>query len=318
VVFPSRDAPGLITDVLAFKKEYIKGAPRLRTLCRIAIVCAALRVQRQRHGSGDHLSETTTRVPERYLGVWQRLILQTDMQPCDITSQVFWLQTTTWHADIRVPQPRPDFSGTTGLQQCGREQLEWLAAQQGFVGVTHVQDGTCQWQRHADYQPPTGLRDIGQMVFLRPDLAVETGVESRYLEVWQKLPDSTGATAVLQRLADGVEQSEWFLVSGQYFMHVRARSEALDAAANLLSLARREGAGDDRLRRLLDFEISFGRRGAHAWRIQRSTLPFLEGATALNPHELSAPAQGVVQLGGEHPTQWRALEWTLRTRRKPR
>jgi hypothetical protein len=270
-----------------------------------------------RHASGEQLSETAP-VPERYLGVWQRLILQTDMQPCDITTQVFWLQTSAWHADLRVPYPRPDFSGAARLQQCQREQLDWLATQQGFVGITHVQESTCQWQRHADFQPPTGLRDIGSMVFLRPDLAVETGVESRYLEVWQKLPDSTGATAVLQRLAEGIEQPEWFLVSGQYFMHVRARAETLDAAGNLLLLAQRENAPDDRLRQLLDFEISFGRRGAHAWRIERSTLPFLEGTTSLNPHDLSAPAQEIVQLGGERPTQWRAWEWTLRTRRKPR
>ena len=257
-------------------------------------------------------------MPERYLGVWQRLILQTDLQPCDITTQAFWLQTTSWHADLRIPVNRPDFSGITGLQQCSRAQLDWLAAQQGFAGITHVQESTCQWQRHADFQPPTGLRDIGHMVFLRPDLAVETGVESRYLEVWQKLPDSTGAEAVLQRLVAGVEQPEWYLVSGQYFMHVRGRAEELDAAASLLSFAQREKVGDGRMRELVDFEISFGRRAAHAWRIQLSTLPFLEGAIALNPTELAAPVKNVVRIGGENPSEWRVHEWTLRTRRKPR
>jgi hypothetical protein len=257
-------------------------------------------------------------MPERYLGVWQRLILQTDLQPCDITTQCFWLQTSSWHADIRVPSPRPDFSGAAGLPQCSREQLEWLASQQGFAGITHVQESNCQWQRVVDFRPPTGLRDLGQMVFLRPDLVVETGVESRYLEVWQKLPDSTGAEAVLQRVQDGAEQPEWFFVSGQYFMHVRARREELEAAASLLSLAQREKADDARLRQLVDFEISFGRRAAHAWRVQLSTLPFLEGAIVLNPNELQPPAQGIVRVAGERPSEWHAHEWTLRTRRKPR
>jgi hypothetical protein len=258
------------------------------------------------------------RLPERYLGVWQRLILQTDAQPCDITSQVFWLQTTSWHADIRVPSPRPDFSGISGLQQCSREQLDWLASQAGFAGITYVKDNICQWQRYADFNPPTGLRDIGQMVFLRPDLVVETGVESRYLEVWQKLPDSTGAQAVLQRVADGEDQPEWFLVTGQYFIHVRARGEALDAAASLPSFAKRESAGDARMRELVDFEVSFGRRAAHGWRIDLSTLPFLEGTVALNPRDLTPPVQEVVRIGGQRPSEWRALEWTLRMRRKPR
>lgn len=259
-----------------------------------------------------------TRVPERYLGVWQRLVLQTDAEPCDITSRVFWLQTEAWHADIRVPSPAPDFAGVGSLQQCSRAQLDWLATQAGFVGITHVQENTCQWQRHADFSPPTGLRDLGQMVFLRADLAVETGVESRYLEVWQKLPDSTGASAVLQRLERGAAQPEWFLVAGQYFMHVRARDEELEASASLLSLAKRENFDDDRLRAVLDFEISFGQRLADAWRIELSTLPFLEGKTALNPGKLSAPEEDVVRLGGEEPSEWRAHEWTLRTRRKRR
>jgi hypothetical protein len=280
------------------------------------IVCAGVTVTRHNHRARLPLSDSPP-VPERYLGVWQRLVLQTDLQPCDITTQVFWLQTTSWHADIRVPFPRPALPGSGGLQRYTRAQLEWLASQQGFVGITRVQESTCQWQRHADFRPPTGLRDIGNMVFLRPDLAVETGVESRYLEVWQKLPDSTGAQAVLQRLVDGVEQPNWLLVSGQYFMHVRARRESLDAAASLLSLAQRESASDERLRELVDFEISFGRRSTHAWRVQLSTLPFLEGSVALNPHHLAAPAEGIVRIGGEHPSAWHALEWTLGMRRKP-
>jgi hypothetical protein len=280
------------------------------------IVCAGVTVTRHNHRARLPLSDSP-RVPERYLGVWQRLVLQTDLQPCDITTQVFWLQTTSWHADIRVPFPRPALPGSGGLQQCTRQQLEWLASQQGFVGVTHVQESTCQWHRRADFRPPTGLRDIGSMVFLRTDLAVETGVESRYLEVWQKLPDSTGAQAVLQRLEDGVEQPEWFLVSGQYFMHVRARRESLEAAASLLSLAQRENVSDARLRELVDFEISFGRRSARAWRIQLSTLPFLEGSVACNPQDLAAPVEGIARVRGEHSSAWHAIEWSLPMRRKP-
>jgi hypothetical protein len=259
-----------------------------------------------------------TRVPERFLGVWQRLVLQTDNEPCDITTQGFWLQTECWHADIRIPSPAPDFAGVTSLQQCSRAQLDWLATQEGFAGITHVHENTCQWQRHADFRPPTGLGDIGQMVFIRPDLAVETGVESRYLEISQKLPDGTGASAVLQRLERGVEQPEWYLVAGQYFMHVRARAEELEAAASLLSLAKRENFDDDRLRAALDFEVSFGQRLADAWRIELSTLPFLAGKTALNPRDLSAPVDEVVRIGGTDPSEWRAHEWTLRTRRKRR
>jgi hypothetical protein len=76
-------------------------------------------------------------VPERYRGVWQRTLLETpDMR--DTSTTVFWLQTAHWHADIRIPAHRPDFSGAARLANCSPRQLEWLAGQQGFAGVTQV------------------------------------------------------------------------------------------------------------------------------------------------------------------------------------
>ncbi len=47
-------------------------------------------------------------VPENYRGVWQRSLLQTDSFT-DTSSIVFWLQTASWYADIRIPSGRPDF-----------------------------------------------------------------------------------------------------------------------------------------------------------------------------------------------------------------
>jgi hypothetical protein len=65
-------------------------------------------------------------VPDCYLGTWQRSLLQTS-QMRDTTTQVFWLQTRNWHADLRVPANRPDFSATTCLTDCDDGQLAWLA-----------------------------------------------------------------------------------------------------------------------------------------------------------------------------------------------
>jgi len=61
-------------------------------------------------------------VPDRYRGVWVRTLLTTPKSRDD-TTFVRWLQTSRWHADLRVPPG-------TGTDR--------LARQQGFCGVTTV------------------------------------------------------------------------------------------------------------------------------------------------------------------------------------
>ena len=66
------------------------------------------------------------RVPERYHGVWVRTLLETP-EGRDTTTWVRWLQTSQWHADLRVPagpRPQPSPAG--------------LAQQQGFCGITQI------------------------------------------------------------------------------------------------------------------------------------------------------------------------------------
>jgi len=252
-------------------------------------------------------------VPERYVGLWQRLILQNDGVPADVTSNVFWLQTRSWHADIRVPASRPDFSQLASLQDCDRERLSWLAGQQGFVGTTEVEGEICSWERQADFQPPSGRRDMGRMVFVDVDTIVETGIEVRYLEIWERVPGGDGFSAVLQRLGDGErapDLAEWMIFAGEYAMRVRRRARAsLPQAESLAALANAEDADDTKLRALVDFNISFARQTPNGWRVQLSTLPFREGSLLLPSERLPQPRDGVLRLGGAQPSRWRVLEW---------
>jgi len=252
-------------------------------------------------------------VPERYVGLWQRIILQSDSMPADVTSNVFWLQTRSWHADIRVPAGRPDFSQLPALQACNRERLLWLADQQGFAGLTEVEGDICSWERKTDFRPPTGRRDMGRMVFIDPDTVIETGIEAHYLEIWERVPGGDGMTAVLQRLADSnriAEPAEWLMFAGEYAMHVRSRLRShLPRAESLGALALSEEADDAALRALVDFEISFARQTPGGWRVQLSTLPFREGNVLLSQERLPQPTDGVLRLGGARPSRWQVLEW---------
>ena len=108
-------------------------------------------------------------VPANYHGVWRRSLLESK-EVKDDTSLVLWMQTQHHHIDIRIPASRVDFTDTDlkcyeNLEDFTMDELQMLASQQGFYGVTHVQHRICRWQRAIDFQPNNGRRDIAEIVF---------------------------------------------------------------------------------------------------------------------------------------------------------
>jgi hypothetical protein len=249
-------------------------------------------------------------VPQRYLGIWQRTLKQ-DSDGSDTTTMVRWLQTHHWHADIRIPQGRPDFSQVRSLDDCNTAQLAWLAQQQGFAGITEIieteQSEICNWHRMVDYRPPRSRPDSGYMAF-DGDLVVETGVHAEYLENWIRVPDSDAGFAVLQRLhGDGKPAfpRQFLMIAGDYVMHVRERAVDWPEGTPFGEM----GDVDDAEKRfLLDFELSLGRRNASGWRVEHSTLPWLENkqmTIRLSPvvdNRIEMTCNGSV-------TQWQVHEW---------
>ncbi|MEO8157169.1 MAG: hypothetical protein ABI648_05190 [Betaproteobacteria bacterium] len=211
-------------------------------------------------------------VPDAYIGVWQRTLLRTPQRE-DTTTRVYWLQTRSWHADIRVPADRPPCPGMAALDALSRVEMMELARQQGFCGTTVVDGDICRWLRKYDFQPPSGANDIGRMQFETPDRVLEFGAEAEYFEIWERLPGSHGATFAIQESDDPLSL---LLGAGEYVMAVRPRSAPLPLAPDLATFA--AGKNGQVLREALDFEISFGRRNAnHAWTIELSTLPWQQG-----------------------------------------
>ena len=251
-------------------------------------------------------------VPAAYLGVWQRSLLETPAAR-DTTSRVLWLQTPRWHADLRIPAGRPDFTGVRSLAECDDTQLAWLATQQGFCGVTQVDGDDCTWHRQLDFQPACGSRDIGRMVF-DGERVIETGVDTDYLEIWQRLPQSHGGTAELELV---VEQGElpsrpaWLFVAGDCFMFVRGRAHPLPKAIDLTSLIAQARPSRAQLLDWLNVEISFGHRsGAAPWRIEHSTLPFREGMSVTLAGAIQRRGHQVA-IEGNNERRWMILDWSL-------
>lgn len=240
----------------------------------------------------------TDPVPPAYRGVWRRSLLAAPGVR-DTTSLVFWMQTSRWHADLRIPAGRPDFSGVHSLADCSEAQLAWLATQQGFAGVTTVDRRTTEtnWLRQVDFQPPAEFPDAGHASFDN-DMLVETGIHVDYVEHWHLVPGTDDSFAVFHRLDDGVPT--YLLIAGAMVMYVRARPLGFDAQGWA------QGAA---LRQQLDFEISCGERNAAGWQIRHSTLPWREGVQV--PLALSERDDGSVQLDIDGiASRWEVLEWT--------
>jgi len=259
-----------------------------------------------------HNSGMIATVPAHYLGVWQRISLESPAG-VDIHSLVFWLQTPALHADIRIPADRPDFRGKTSFLDFSVDELRLLARQQGFAGVTSVVGDRCQWLRQIDYQPVRADLDIGHMQFSGNRL-IESGIERDYTEVWEKLPDSQGATFAFhfmeKNTAYSPDQSQAgiLVISGDYFIFVRNRSTPLPKASSLAALLSDTSFTQQQLVALLDFEISFGclTKGSIPWEIQLSTLPFREGKplfTASTWAEISQAKADYVQ----HEQAWNGM-----------
>jgi hypothetical protein len=242
-------------------------------------------------------------VPDRYLGVWTRTLLETP-EGHDTTTWVRWLQTSSWHADLRVP------AGSSRSEPAG------LAQQQGFCGNTEItpahddQLEICTWHRHEDFQPPRVTPDAGTMVFETADRVIERGVHGTYLEVWERLPESLGRRIVLAALdCTGQPTPERVLVSGAYLMHLRPRAAlwpsdtgAGETLADLIQRAPQSAAG------LLDFNISFGRWNEPAWTIERSTFPELELQSVEFTLHRTSTTQASLRCA-RLPEDWQVVEW---------
>lgn len=212
-------------------------------------------------------------VPERYIGLWRRRLLQ-DARGEDRTTQVYWLQTGSLYADIRVP-----------VERLERITAESLAHQQGCAGALEVEDNILTWRRWLDFQPPARRPDVGRMQFIGLNEMVEDGVHTAYREVWERIGMASGDRAAFSlqvEYADGAlprRRAGVLVTVGDFFMFALDRLEALPEREGLADLLQDPHLSAPQHEQLFACEISLGRRrtGALPWEITLSTLPKNEG-----------------------------------------
>ena len=213
------------------------------------------------------------------MGVWKRTLLEC-ATVLDKSSIVIWMQTQHYHIDIRIPSSRKEIREVSALEDYTDNELYLLAIQQGFAGLTHVNSDICQWQREIDFQPFSGKRDIGKMVFEDENTLTETGVDEPYLEIWKKLELSQHDyqfKIVSGKSNRNIKMPAYLMRAGKYMAYARPRQVELPKAYSLISAIQLHKPKKQQLLDWLDFEISFGELlDESAWQINYSTLPFKE------------------------------------------
>lgn len=224
----------------------------------------------------------------RYAGMWQRLLLSVPGAPVDTLTRVDWLQGPALYVDLRQP---PALSGKV-LASCLAEvtlaDAAILATQEGFAGRFVLDGDAAEWLREIDFRP-CALGDRGRLED-HGDLLVEYGIEADYIEHWQHEAAPDGApsgSALFTCQADG--RAVILVRHGNRFGYARARAVPLGPRESLP--ARLATASPEQARALVDCEISLGTVTAQGWRIDRSTLPWREGAVLLPPGATLAAAR---------------------------
>jgi hypothetical protein len=214
-------------------------------------------------------------VPVWLRGCWRRAWIQFAEGARHETEHVFWLQTASAMADVRVPVDRPSFDGCTSVHHCSAEQLDSLAAANASTGFTVADDvrrgpdgtGRCtaQWFTYGhgvNFQPQCTFPEPGLLeVSADGTVMIERAPSGAYVEEWRLVPGSREGLAHV-RYGDGRER----FTAGRITIDVRDRAVAVTEG--------RPFTADS-----LDCEFSVAIAGDDGRsRIVVSTLPWREGA----------------------------------------
>lgn len=211
------------------------------------------------------VSRDPTITLDHLLGRFDRSSITLPDGSIDAATTVGWLQGPSRHVDLRQPPARPGFTGIRGIADLEDHHLDWLERQEGFAGRTSLHDGRCTWKRLVDLRPPTGTADEGWLRWDGPTL-VEEGCHEPYVERWERSPGATDPAAAVE-LADTAGGVVGLLVRvGVGFGWARGPA----ATPGVHDLDRRR-AGVDR-------EVAMGAVEGARWTIERSSLPFRQGA----------------------------------------
>jgi hypothetical protein len=249
----------------------------------------------------------TEPVPSELMGLWRREVI-TAPGFRDDTTQVVWLQTARWYADLRVRVDRPGPKIAPGFSAYSDADLIALAKVQGFAGELTAADGVCVWRRDLDHQP-AGPEPDEARYSLDGDIMIEDGIHSDYQEIWRRAADSQGPFAAF-RLTETDGRSGLLVMAGRHLIEFVARPGAAPDGESLAALVEHELAEGRRAgaEALLATRIRYAVSEGGGWTVKLSSMPWLEGQPIWPPDAARFDSDAgvlTVEFGGT------GLAWTL-------
>ncbi|HAA46136.1 MAG: hypothetical protein XD36_0055 [Halomonas sp. 54_146] len=239
--------------------------------------------------------------PQAFRGVWRRTLYaepatkssatkssatkssaNDPYQQADTTTQVYWLQGKHWHADLRLPTDSPDFAGITGLHDCNRRQLEWLAGLTAFAGITQIEGEQCVWHRYQDLCPSLE-RDVGLLRWIDSGTLEERHPNGRYVEHWVKHRQQLANAAVEEVIQIDEQGYLRWLQIGDHAIAITPRTLPANPDTLFTPVS---GLTDDALRWRASLCFDHLQHSKNGWQIKLSTQPWRvglvhDGATSL-------------------------------------
>jgi hypothetical protein len=216
-------------------------------------------------------------VPGWLRGVWRRTYYRNADGVEDRASSVYWLQTDSFYADIRLPEPVLRLPHRSSLSDYSPGELSILGTTRGFAGHMAFDEGVARWHRPIDFQPETGRADVGRLQMERGELW-EYGVEEDYVETYHRVSDG-GTRLVSLSLLDDSRNGIW-VMSDDWMIRAVGRRHALPAGPSLQALIENPVAGNRKLDDVFDCDISLTYAGSglitlstQPWRIETAFAP---------------------------------------------
>lgn len=126
-------------------------------------------------------------VPAIYQGLWRRTGIWRSNGTSDLSTQVWWFQSASFHIDLRIPIDRPSMDSRAQLAALPPAQLARFSAQTGFAGKTVVAGERCEWRPEIAFPTLSADLDAGWMRFDSEDAVHETGIDNSYEEDWVRM-----------------------------------------------------------------------------------------------------------------------------------
>ncbi len=263
-------------------------------------------------GNAPHLANATAHdssaaVPDWLRGVWTREWIQEGKARSNILD-VYYLQTSTYFADMRIPKDRTRFPNAKSFADLTDQQLRLLTRQNGFTGLTTTSGPIATWNHDIQFQPSDGAPDRGRLQRTARTRMQEHGLDGSYIESWSSTTGGNGHFLVIRVKHTG-RLLKTLVVVGNQFVYVRNRAVDLPAAASFDALFDFTKARRAQIEEYLDCEFSAGRvrGGSVPWEIEHSTLPWREGHHLDFVDEVAAGEGGT----GLAPRAVGNEEWTV-------